>query len=150
MFTILLTSLLLACHKDDDGLIRPINHGGDDSAGATELTGDSAYDISNEDGGGGEDTFNATWVRCEQGGEIWTFHAELNYAARRVDVESGVGTTVYEMWYLSAQDDTNRVWEVTISDGYSTHTCDEIVPLVWTASGWADWEVQTDSEYTPP
>ena len=150
MLGILLIPLLAACHKDDDKLIRPINHGGDDTSGSVSLAGDTAYDLSLEDGGGGDDTFNATWVRCEDNGLTWTFHAELNYAARRVDVESGVGTDTYEMWYLDAQDDTNRVWEVTISGGYSTHGCDETVPLTWTAAGWADWEVQTESEYTPP
>lgn len=148
-----LLTLLPACKgEEDDGFGRGINHGEDDTAGTTTLDDgeDTAWDTAQENGGGGADTWNAVWVRCEEGGLRWTFHAELNYAARRVDVESDVGTVDYEMWYLEAQDDTSMVWEVTVPDGLSANTCDETIPLVWTAVGWADWEVDYESQYTPP
>ncbi len=146
--------LLLACGRDDDdGFGRSINHGDDDDTGgptALDPDLDESWDTAMENGGGGADTFNATWVRCEPEGPTWTFHAELNYAARRVDVELDQGTTGYEMWYLESQDNTYTLWEVSLPAGLSLNTCDETVPLVWTASGWADWEVVYESQYTPP
>lgn len=149
----ILLPLLLACGpKDDDG--RRINHGDgeEDSAPPVKFDegGDTAWDTALENGGGGDDTFDAIWVRCENGGQRWTFHAELNYAARRVDVEVGQGTEDYEMWYLEAQNQAYKLWEVTVREGMSSNTCDETLPLVWTAKGWADWEVSYESEYTPP
>lgn len=151
--TLLIPWLLIACGTpEDDGFGRGINHGEDDTAGPTALDPEQeeVWDTANENGGGGSDTFNAIWVRCEEGGLRWTFHAELNYAARRVDVETDLGTSSYEMWYLEAQDNTNTMWELTLPDGLSANTCDETIPLLWTARGWADWEVEYESQYTPP
>lgn len=144
--------LLTACAQKDDGFTRTINHGEEDSAEPTALdpSQEEIWDTAMENGGGAGDTFDATWVRCEENGLRWTFHAELNYAARRVDVETDLGTSFYETWYLEAQDDSNQVWELTLPDGLSANTCDETIPLVWTARGWADWEEDYESQYTPP
>lgn len=152
---ILIPTLILGCAGDeDDGFGRTINHGDDsqdtDSDSVAQVDSGPGWDTSLDNGGGGEDTFNAVWVRCEDGGQTWTFHAELNYAARDVDVQINLGTDSYEQWYLRAQTEERLVWEVEVPHGLSSNTCDEEVPLTWVARGATGWEVTYESLYTPP
>lgn len=138
--------------KDDTGF--PIYHHKDSEdsepdPGTPTDTGDFGWDSGMENGGGGADTWNAVWVRCEQEGLSWTFHAELNYAAANVVVELAQGDATYEVWYLSPQGQDRQVWEVTVGDGLSAHTCAETIALRWTAYG-TDWDVAYESLYTPP
>lgn len=152
----LIHTLLLGCAGDeDDGFGRSINHGDDsdtdtDTDSAVEVDTGPGWDTSLDDGGGGDDTFNAVWVRCEDGGQTWTFHAELNYAARDVDVLINEGTSDYERWFLAAQSEERRLWEVTVPQGLSSNTCDEELPLTWLARGATGWEVTYETLYTPP
>ena len=144
---LLIHALLIGCAgDDDDGFGRAINHGDDSVDTDTTEPEDTGpgWDTSLDDGGGSDDTFNAVWVRCEDGGATWTFHAELNYAARHV------GTTRYERWYLRAQSEERLLWEVTVPNSLSSNTCEETVPLLWTATGATAWAVTYESEYTPP
>lgn len=161
--------LLLACGDDDE---RTFGTGGTtdtgDSAGdsgesaetaeSTESGDDSGIwdtdpwgggDTSLDNGGGGEDTVNATWVRCESEGASWTFHTELNYAARGVTVDVAKGTSGYEVWYLQVQDEGRTLWETTV-EGRSGHNCEETLDLLWTIEGSTGWVVHYESQYTPP
>lgn len=152
---LLIPALLTGCaDDDDDGFGRAINHGDDSAHTDTDTTEPEdtgpGWDTSLDNGGGGDDTFNAVWVRCEDGGQTWTFHAELNYAARHVDVETNQGTTRYERWFLAAQSEERLLWEVTVPNSLSSNTCEETVPLIWTASGVTGWEVIYETQYTPP
>ena len=154
---LLIPTLLFGCSGgEEDDFGRSINHG--DDSKDTDTGPDSTapvdtgpgWDTSLDNGGGGDDTFNAVWVRCEDGGQTWTFHAELNYAARHVDVQIDVGTKQYEQWYLRADSEERLVWEVTVPNGLSSNTCDEEIPLTWVATGATGWEVTYESLYTPP
>lgn len=155
---------LLACNKDDDGFDRSygggddgddtaVDSGGGDDSGPTH-TGDTSPDpVAYDPDGGGEDTFDATWSRCEElgaGGVRWTFHAELRYAASDVQVELDLGDQGYELWYLETADSgAGLVWEVAV-ENLSNRTCDEWIELLWTASGGTEWSTTYESLYTPP
>lgn len=161
MRTLLLLALL-ACSKDDDGFDRSYGGGGDDdTAQDTGAPDDSGPPDSGETGdrpnpydpaGGGDDTFDATWSRCEElgnNGVRWTFHAELRYAASEVQVELDQGAEGYELWYLEPTDGAGLVWEVAV-ENLSNRTCDEWIELLWTASGGVEWSTTYESLYTPP
>ena len=152
--------LIVACKEDDDPVIHhadPTDDSVDSGPGGKDSdpldTDDSADEVLPYDpDGGGTDTFDATWSRCEAMSEDnnrWTFHAELRYTASAVSVELSRGDTGYEIWYLQTSDNLRLVWEVEVP-GYSDRRCDETIDLGWTATGGDVWAATTESQYTPP
>lgn len=151
--------LLCSCKPEEEGGGR-FNHEDDtavdtgDSGGEDTDTGpepDTRPPSVADPDGGGDDTFDATWVRCEGDAATttWTFHAELVYTADEVNVDVALGGQEYEQWYLATGGD-HLVWEVTVPEGISDHRCDEVIDLRWIAIGWDVWETETWSQYTPP
>lgn len=155
----LLLPFALCCKPDEEGG-RTFNRSDDtaddtaDSGGGDTDSGpgpDSRPASVADAEGGGDDTFDSTWVRCEgdDAATTWTFHAELRYKADEVNVDVALGSLEYEQWYLATGGD-HLVWEVSVPAGVSDHRCDEVIELRWLAIGWDAWETQTSSQYTPP